>query len=426
MNNVDKQIEPVAKNTAVRLETRQAWEAVRAEGERPSVRRVYTIVGGAWNVVVEECRALRREAAAEGEEIPFGAEPPEGDEEAEDEDALPLAATGKPLSDDLPTRDILEQQLAAAQACAAAALAVRDRLTVERNTADVTLLQRQEQVRTLERRMIENEELLQDELIAARNDRRDADLRIGDLDALLMEQVGIIAQADTAVTTVQEQLQLLAYNDLAQARPSLVEALEQAWSQFEETLRAVLAYDETQHHAAVACGLAEFLDNFPFAVGPGTRVSDPQRGGHGVCNHWAFTKLSAIIDPPSRNIGTPPHISQVQDADPASRPLSWAAYTALQAPRDTAIVHVGAPQRDAANFTNLMIYGIPSVATPIRHPSVSAAAWRQIHASGAPSLMRVGSVRPVQRVRPGSLGEPTAGEALPPVHWAGGVQDDDD
>jgi len=47
----------------VREITRQAWEALRAAGEVPSVRKVYARVGGAYTTVVAECRVLRAETA---------------------------------------------------------------------------------------------------------------------------------------------------------------------------------------------------------------------------------------------------------------------------------------------------------------------------------------------------------------------------
>jgi hypothetical protein len=43
----------------VREATKQVWDALRATGIRPSVRKVHAEVGGAYNVVAAECRALR-------------------------------------------------------------------------------------------------------------------------------------------------------------------------------------------------------------------------------------------------------------------------------------------------------------------------------------------------------------------------------
>jgi hypothetical protein len=45
----------------VRDTTRQAWDTLRHAGEIPSVRKVYAVVGGAYNTVTAECRALRLE-----------------------------------------------------------------------------------------------------------------------------------------------------------------------------------------------------------------------------------------------------------------------------------------------------------------------------------------------------------------------------
>jgi hypothetical protein len=50
----------------IRPTTRQAWEALRAGGDVPSVRKMYARVGGSYNLLTAEMRALRA-ALADGQ-----------------------------------------------------------------------------------------------------------------------------------------------------------------------------------------------------------------------------------------------------------------------------------------------------------------------------------------------------------------------
>jgi hypothetical protein len=52
---------------AVRPTTREAWQALLAEGEVPSVRKLYQRIGGKYPRLVTECRVLRAEGNTTGE-----------------------------------------------------------------------------------------------------------------------------------------------------------------------------------------------------------------------------------------------------------------------------------------------------------------------------------------------------------------------
>lgn len=116
-------------STPVRPQTRSAWEQLRQEGDTPSVRKVYDLVGGTYNTVAYECKMLRAELAPEppplaadpGErETPPGDDAAPGDETPDgEEDPLPLAATGATLVNDLPDHVKLERHLTEAQAAVA-------------------------------------------------------------------------------------------------------------------------------------------------------------------------------------------------------------------------------------------------------------------------------------------------------------------
>ena len=62
----------------IRPTTRQAWEALRAGGDVPSVRKMYAQVGGSYNLLTAEVRALRaaladgRAPSAAEAQIPLG------------------------------------------------------------------------------------------------------------------------------------------------------------------------------------------------------------------------------------------------------------------------------------------------------------------------------------------------------------------
>lgn len=62
-------------STEVRPETRNAWNTLIAQGETPSVREVYRLVGGKYTRVAQECKALRLETNGAREELPAKAEP---------------------------------------------------------------------------------------------------------------------------------------------------------------------------------------------------------------------------------------------------------------------------------------------------------------------------------------------------------------
>jgi hypothetical protein len=69
-----------AENGAVRPITREAWAALLAQGETPSVRKLYQRIGGKYPRLVTECRVLRHEGNGTGgaEGNPAGAQQPTG------------------------------------------------------------------------------------------------------------------------------------------------------------------------------------------------------------------------------------------------------------------------------------------------------------------------------------------------------------
>jgi len=60
---------------AIRPATRDAWQALIAEGEVPSVRKLYQRIGGKYPRLVAECRILRQEGNTTGEAEGNGPKP---------------------------------------------------------------------------------------------------------------------------------------------------------------------------------------------------------------------------------------------------------------------------------------------------------------------------------------------------------------
>ena len=274
----------------VRPETRQAWEALRQAGEAPSVRKVHAQLGGAYNLVTQECRVLRTE------EIPRAVGGPE---------AAPAQGA-----------------LRAAQRHLAEQLAEHERLSDARALAAQEHATLAAQGLGAERRKVAGFDIGA-EVDAARGRRTTAYLLLEDLTALVAQAALAVTDAQAQVAQAQRAVHLAAYNAVSAGLPPLLDASDDALDTLLDCLLAVVAQQDQLRAAAKALGLAGLPGDIP------TPRSD---AAYQRLAFWLYGKLAALVPPLPPRVGHPLVLPSLATDEVNARPLTLAQLGALEDP----------------------------------------------------------------------------------------------
>jgi hypothetical protein len=378
----DVRIEP--HSPSVRPATRNAWNALRAAGELPSVRKLQQAVGGTNATLVSECRQLRIE-----EDRPAVATLVSQDESpSEDTPDTPESIVGHPGGQNAlcPATAALDEAdalldlpaataaVAAAEGAVAMAEAQRERLAAAVQQARQDHEQCEQRVLALHRQMIAGA-LVETALVAARNERLLAHLQVGDMQTLLREQEASVHQAEDALTLAAQRLEVTRYNAMACGRAPLLAHVDAALTGLETALQELMTHDASQHALAGELAFGDLLSATPLFAPHERHTSH-----FGLVNLWLYSRLAPLIPAPERAIKHPVLVSSLPEVDVASTPLSWSVYQRASDPERRILIRL-VPSEDprAVNAISLVRYGLPGVLSTLQPVAVSPGQWRAIH-----------------------------------------------
>lgn len=347
-----EEAQPTREVEGVRAETVAAWDRLLSQGGRPSVRRVYAVVGGAYNALAEECKLLRA-ADAPGNDDDF-----EQTNDVAEEPETP-EAPALTLQDAEATLQNAEEALEATQEKQAT-------LEAEVEASEQALGKAVDLVRELEQKMLEGE-LVQDQLIAARKERVDAHLRIGDMQSLAEQHTPTVEEAEAALEAARYDVTLARYNELATQRPPLREAVENALEVLASAIQELEAHSTKQRDLAKTLG----WDGVP---GESTQAHEAPLAW------WLYAKLNKLVVPPQQRHNFPLRIDTLADVDLASQPVTHEQAAALSDPERRQFIRLG--NRREPGWVDLSPWGILALLRSGVSIKLNAAQIRHLRSRG--------------------------------------------